>query len=412
MTKRTFTLVSIAVLAIVAASGCGKTGDVPVAPVAREEEPREAAPKDEAAPPADVAWNTYHGDFALRGVADFGLPEKLTPAWRFMAGAPVATTPVAGEGRIYFINAKGRIFAVDREGNEVWSTVIPREARDKWSPTEQQFDAPPTYFRGTLLAGSLDGVLFALDAASGEVKWQADLDGTILGAANIALLKGDDQDSARVYVIEQSSGVLHCLNFETGESIWQSGGVERCDGSPGIGGGTVVFGSCAAALHVFSAETGDSLRDIPVGDDSQIAGGVAVIENEAYSGSRSGTVLRANTDTGEIVWRNTDCANEVFTTPAVSSEWVVFGCAGGDVHGLERGTGESKWTFTADGMVTSPVIAGDKVVAAAEGTLLVLSLDDGRKLWSHEVSDDITSPALYGGLVLAGCDDGTVAAFH
>ncbi|MFO7973023.1 MAG: PQQ-binding-like beta-propeller repeat protein [Candidatus Hydrogenedentota bacterium] len=392
--------------------GCSKSDNTPAPAVSPEEKPREGTAKDDTAPRPDVPWNTYHGDFSLRGVAETHLPEELTLAWRFMAGAPVITTPVAGKKRIYFINSKGRIYAVNPEGSKVWSTAIPREARDQWSPTQQQFDAPPTYFRETLLAGSLDGILFALDAASGEIKWRADLDGTILGAANIALLNGNGQEEARVYVIEQTSGVLHCLDFETGESIWQSDGVERCDGSPGVGGGTVVFGSCAAALHVFSADTGELLRNIPVGDDSQIAGGVAVIGNEAYSGSRSGAVVRADTDTGVLVWRNTDCNDEAFTTPAVSDEWVVFGNAGGDVYGLARDTGESQWTFSADAMATSAVIAGDKVVGGAEGTLFLLGLEDGRKLWSYEVSDEITSPALYGDLVLVGCDDGTVAAFH
>lgn len=408
-------LLLMASLAVLGLTGCGNdTGTPP-----QQDSPDSAAQDadghtDAAKGPAEVPWNTYHGDFSLSGITETPLPNELTLAWRFLAGAPVVTTPVAGGARIYFVNNKGRIFAIDSQGNEIWSVAIPREARDKWSPKEQQFDAPLTYFRDTLLAGSVDGILFALDAASGEVKWQADLDGTILGAANVAVVtpKESGSESVRVYVIEQGSGVLHCLDFQTGQPVWQSQGVERCDGSPGVGGGTAVFGSCAAALHVFSAETGERLHDIPMGDESQVAGGVAVIDDEAYSGSRSGAVLKARTETGGVAWRNTDCTAEAFTTPAVDRQWVVFGCASGDVHGLERETGASKWTFHAGGLVTSAVIARDKVVAGSDGTLFLLRLEDGTKLWSHEVSDEITSPAIFDGLVIVGCDDGTVAAFR
>ncbi|MGI6458508.1 MAG: PQQ-binding-like beta-propeller repeat protein [Candidatus Hydrogenedentales bacterium] len=395
--------------------GCGREASAPPEPTAPESATETPAVPEKARDvTAEASWNTYHGGFSLSGVAESSLPEVLTPAWRFMAGAPVITTPVAGAGRIYFATTRGTVFAVDTDGAEVWSTSMPRAAVDQWSPTQQQIDAPLTYFRETVLAGSLDGILFALDAGSGTVKWQTDLDGTILGAATIALVDSGESGtpSARVYVIEQGSGVLHCLDFETGQAVWQSTGVERCDGSPGIGGESVVFGSCAAALHIFSNQTGERLRDIPVGDDSQVAGGVVVLGDEVYSGSRSGLVLRATASTGAVVWRHTDCTAEVFTTPAVGERQVIFGCADGDIHALERESGAPLWTVQAGGMATSPVIAGDKVAAGSRGTLLMLRLDDGEKLWSHEVSDEITAPAVYDGLVIVGCDDGTVAAFR
>ncbi|HPK00802.1 MAG TPA: PQQ-binding-like beta-propeller repeat protein, partial [Candidatus Hydrogenedentes bacterium] len=91
---------------------------------------------------------------------------------------------------------------------------------------------------------------------------------------------------------------------------------------------------------------------------------------------------------------------------------VIFGCADGDIHGLERESGTPVWTVETGGMATSPVIARDKVVVGSRGTLLLLRLDGGEKLWSHEVSDEITAPAVYDGLVIVGCDDGTVAAFR
>jgi outer membrane protein assembly factor BamB len=61
-------------------------------------------------------------------------------------------------------------------------------------------------------------------------------------------------------------------------------------------------------------------------------------------------------------------------------------------------------------MPSSPVIAGDKIVVAADGELYLLRLADGAKLWSLKISDDVTSPSVTQGMVLLGSEDGTVVA--
>jgi len=355
-----------------------------------------------------VVWNTYHGAATLDGVADIRLPDKLELRWRFKAGAPVRTTPVGEAGRVFFTNAKGQVFRVDGDGIEVWSRTLTRAA-DDGQPLEEVLDAPPAYFDTTVMVGSADGIVYALEAATGADRWTADLDGTILGSAGYYATQ--DREHASVMVIEQGSGMLHCLDFRTGQHRWRADGVDRCDGPPSVGNGVVVFGSCAAALHVFSADDGRLLRQIEIDPDSQVASGVALAGDSVFSGSRSGKVLCANTESGAIRWTNEDSDDEVFTTPAVNSEWVVVGSADGNVYALDRAGGERRWAFTTQGSPSSPVIAGDKVLVSSGGTLFLLRLADGGMTWSHEVSDAITSPAVVGDLVIVGSDDGTVSAF-
>lgn len=122
---------------VIVLTGCGPNEKV-VAPAHQPSEdsvtqPRETQAKPVTSLPTEQAsrWNTYHGGSSLDGIADATLPDELTLLWRFKAGAPVRTTPVAGGDRIYFANAKGRLFAVDLEGNEVWSRTISREAADR-----------------------------------------------------------------------------------------------------------------------------------------------------------------------------------------------------------------------------------------------------------------------------------------
>jgi outer membrane protein assembly factor BamB len=358
-------------------------------------------------------WSTYHGDAALSGAVSAALPDQFAPLWRFRAGAAVSNTPVVASGRVFVANAKGEVLATDLRGEPLWSVELTRGMKKDGTPEEEVIDAPLACFDEVLLAGTADGTLYALDAATGEEKWRYEVGGPILGTPNLSPVPeaGEGTGRTAVVVVSQSDGALHSVALADGEPIWQAEGVSRCDGSPAVGDGLVVFGSCVAALHVFSAADGQLERDIEVGADSEVAGGVAVYGDTVFTGSRSGRVLQANLRTGDIMWVNEDAEDEVFTTPAVSRDSVVFASSDGYIYALDRETGDRRWTFETDGTPSSPVIAGDKVVVSSDGSLHVVRLEDGAPVWSYEVSDVITGPAVVGRMIIVGSEDGTVTAF-
>ncbi len=370
------------------------------------------------APPArsdmDAEWNTYHGSAALTGAVAVEITPPLQPVWRFIAGTPVYNTPVASNGRIFFAGRKGTVFAIDLEGTQLWSQQLSAGVLPDGTPRGALFDAPLACFGGAVFAGDAGGVVFALDAATGKERWRQDIGAPILGSPNWAPSPDDPIAPANgvLYVIAQSDGALHCLDATTGEKRWISEGLSRCDGSPGVGNGMVVYGSCDSALHVFSGITGALERNIAIKGDSQVASGVAIDGDLAFSGCRSGTVLQVNTQTGATLWSSQVTDVEIFTTPAITAEWVVLGAEDGFLYALARPSGEVRWKFDTGGTPQSPVIAGDKVLSSADGTLYLLNLENGESLWSLEISDVITAPAVAGTLVLVGSDEGTVTAFR
>ena len=385
----------LAVLLSLLSWGCETTPET-----APETAPRPVA---ESALDEDAEWNTYHGTAALTGVAPGDLSDRLERFWVVGTGGAVRTTPVVHGGRIFYADAVGTVAAVDLRGHPLWSRSFTGRPRPDGTPQPAVFDAPLACFDGLLLAGTADGVLHALDCQTGQARWQRDIGGPILGTPNWA--------AGAVYVVAQDVGALHCLEAADGALRWTATEVSRCDGSPAVGDGVVVFGSCAAALHVFSAATGQHERDIAIDDDSQVAGGVALVDGGVFSGSRSGKVVHLNAATGARQWVSADADGEVFTTPAVDDEWVVFGGIDGFVYGLDRLTGARRWKFDTGGRPASPVIVGDRVVASASGTLRLLALESGQELWAYEVGDQITAPAIAGPMVIVGSDDGCVVAF-
>lgn len=278
-------------------------------------------------------------------------------------------------------------------------------------PRTVYFDAPLLLIDSTLIAGSSSGTIYALDTESGDVKWKCETSVPILGSPNFADVVIDGKAQRRVYVIDEAEGALQCIDFESGTLLWKGPPVQRCDGSPALNGAMAVYGSCAAAIHVFSAIDGKLLRETPLDDDSQVAGGVVLLGDSIYSGSRSGMFVHMNAQTGEMVWTNKDCQGESYSTPAIDATTIVYGANDGVLYALDRAAGALKWKQDLDDTPNSPIIARDKVVVTAGGELYLLRLEDGAKLWSFSVSDFVVSPSIAGELVLVGSDDGSLTAF-
>lgn len=348
-------------------------------------------------------WITYHGGTDLRGVTETALPETPQRLWRYNAGGAICNTPVSDGERIFFAAKRGQVIAVDLKGSEVWKKNFTR-TNDAGAEMPVQFDAPLVCADGAVLAGTTHGTLYALDAKTGAEKWRYETGGVIIGSPNRI-------NTNQVVVIDQSAGALHCLDLSCGKLLWKTDGVERCDGSPGVGNGRIVFGSCLAALHVYSAADGSHLRDIEIGGDAQVAGGAAIAGNLVFAGVRAGSLVCADAEAGDIIWSSAESKEQSFSTPAVTADKVIYSSDNGFVYAVARAEGRLLWSFNAGGLPTSPVVAKDKVAVSSDGVLYLLNLEDGRKLWSQEVSDDISSPALIGGLLVVGADDGTVTAF-
>ncbi len=377
-----------------------------VVPAPKESPATPPPPTDE---PTAQQWSTYHGDAQLAGVIDVSLPDEPSRLWRFQANGAIYHGPVASEKLLHFVTSKGEVFGVDFKGVKAWSKQLTRISPVDQTEKNARVDGPVSCFGETVFVGTMAGTLHALDAATGKDKWQTDIDSTILGAVTMQPAAGDLPP--RVYVIGQDDGALHCLNMNDGTPLWKSEPIDRCDGSPSSGAGVLAFGSCASALHVISADSGEILHNISLGDDDQVAGGVAFRGTSLFSGSHSGELFHADTKTGEIVWSNTDAESEIFTTPAVSPTHVIFGSMDDNFYALDRANGSLRWKFAARGLTMSPVIARDKVVVGAGGVLSLLALETGKELWSFEVSDEISSPSIIEGMIIVGSDDGSLSAF-
>lgn len=126
---------------------------------------REGPVGDEAgrlkARPGD--WPTYRADNRRSGRTQVRLPEKVVLRWTFTPSAANApTAPVAVGGQMLIGGSDGIVRAVDAERGQL-----------RWKAyTGGSIYFPPAIWKGLAYAGSADGRVYALDAGTGKCVWR------------------------------------------------------------------------------------------------------------------------------------------------------------------------------------------------------------------------------------------------
>ena len=118
-------------------------------------------------------WYTNYGDFGGTNANDQGLITPLRMRWARRLEGTVKHLPVCGGGRLYTHTAEGQIIAVEQDtGRILW--------RRYWPDVYLSFTSP-LYLNEKLLvpqAGILQSRMRCLDAATGELLWEAPFTGS------------------------------------------------------------------------------------------------------------------------------------------------------------------------------------------------------------------------------------------
>lgn len=122
---------------------------------------------------AKYDWYTNYGDFGCTNSNEQGLKAPLRMRWARRLEGSVKHLPVCGGGRMYTHTAEGQIIAVEQDtGRLLW--------RRHWPDVYLSFTSP-LYVNGKLLvpqAGMKQSRMRCLDAASGELLWEAPFTGS------------------------------------------------------------------------------------------------------------------------------------------------------------------------------------------------------------------------------------------
>jgi len=146
----------------------------------------------------------------------------------------------------------------------------------------------------------------------------------------------------------------------------------------------------------------------PVGDGNLI-----------YAASQDGKVVAVDPDNGKPRWK-ADLEVEISAGPGVGEGVLAVATKDGFVITLDAASGVEQWRANAGGeILAQPLIKDDSVVVQTiDNRLIALARFDGSQRWEIEQTMPVltmrgaSSPMLVGSLVIAGFDNGRLAAIN
>jgi eukaryotic-like serine/threonine-protein kinase len=207
------------------------------------------------------------------------------------------------------------------------------------------FLSSPTLWNGVVFFGSGDGDVYALNAASGELRWK----------------------------------------FKTGDVV---------HASPAIADGTLFIGSWDSYFYALDAASGHEKWRFKTGEDPQIHNQVgiqssaSVADGMVYFGCRDSNFYALDAKTGQKLWSFPNHGSWVISSPAVKDGTVYFGTSDtGLFHALNAKTGAAVFSINFHGwpMFSSAAIAGNMAyIGSHSGKLFAIDLTSQKQAWTFE----------------------------
>ena len=345
------------------------------------------------------AQSMFRGDPAHTGVYPGKSPREFHHVkWKFATGNRVISSPVIEGGAIYFGSDDGNVYAVDAEsGEQIWKRT-----------TGGPVAATPAVARGTVYTGSYDGKFYALEAKTGAMKWKFATEGERrFEAKNLHGMLPKNQTIADDFDIFLSSpvvangavyfgsgdGNIYALNAATGDLRWKFKTNDVVHASPAFANGVLFCGSWDSYFYALDAATGKEKWRFHGGEDPQIHNQVgfqsspAVVDGVVYTGCRDSNLYALDAATGKEKWRFFNDLSWVITSPAVTQGKVFFGTSDSSLYQeAEAATGKSILKKDAKAYVfSSPTIVNDvALVGVLNGTLQARDVNTGEVLWEFQ----------------------------
>lgn len=351
-----------------------------------------------AASPVMFRADAHHG-----GIYDaVGVAELHGVKWTFRTGGAVISTPAVANGLVYFGSSDHNLYALDAATGAL---------RWKFA-TAGRVTSSPAVADGRVYFGSFDSNLYALDAASGALVWKFATAGErrfsgrhLHGAEPAAEVMPDPFDvflsspvvSTGVVYIGSGDGNVYALDGASGALRWKFHTGNVIHASPAVAEGTLYIGSWDSYFYALDAASGRQRWRFKTGEDPNINNQVGiqssavVAEGVVYFGCRDSHLYALDATSGAKRWAFSTGESWVISSPAVRDGTVYFATSdSGLVQALDAQTGTpifslafNHWPF-----FSSPSLAGKFLyIGSEQGKLLAIDLAVRNLAWAFQTED-------------------------
>jgi outer membrane protein assembly factor BamB len=265
---------------------------------------------------------------------------------------------------VFFASYDGNFYAVDTAtGKKQWSFKTAGERRFAGKhlhgsvPMAETMPDPfdfylssPTVWNGVVYFGSGDGNVYALDEASGTLKWKFQTGDVVHASPAIAdgALFIGSWDSY-FYALDAATG-NEKWRFKTGEdpNIHNQVGIQS---SAAVNDGVVYFGCRDSNLYALDAASGQKKWAFN-NQGSWVIGSPAVKDGKVYfATSDTSTLYAVDANSGSAVMSLKYNRWPLFSSPAIAGNMLYMGSHEGKLMAIDLAAQKTAWTFQTDGSI-------------------------------------------------------------
>lgn len=253
-------------------------------------------------------------------------PENGSQNWAFnQAKDRYIGTPLATDRGIYAPNADGTLYAVDADGKIGWTF---KTDRAQWAKPIADTDC------GCIYIPSMDHHVYSVNAQTGNLNWKSEnLGGSVVGTPAF-------DPEGRLYTGTFNSEML-AMDAQTGKVLWRFPTKGWVWGGPALQNGRLYFGDLSGAFYAVDAASGQPAWQTQV--DGRVAESPLVTTDAIYLGTDLGSLYALDLD-GKEKWKQA-IGGKLYTTPVLAGDTLLAAPTGADalLYAFDL-TGKQKWT--------------------------------------------------------------------
>jgi len=333
--------------------------------------------------------------------------------WSIFSDAPIRSTPLVVHNAVFFGNAEGRFYAIDK-----------LTRKQKWIfKTENPIHSSAAYYDNMVFFADGGQELFALDAETGKLVWKFAFQAPLEYPWQFDYFQSSPTIHNGKIFIGGSDGLLHVIECKSGKEIFNFKAGTRIRCTPAVTNEGIYFGDFGGKFYCLDmggklkwkfATAGDTITQSRFSYDRKaIVSSPVVVNGSVIFGSRDGFLYALNGKTGQLKWSLDYSRSWIISSPVIYGGTVIQGTSDGRyINAVDLDSGKEVWrTKTNDVIFASPTIIGDMVyVGSFDGTLYSLDARNGRRIVpGFMTAGSILSSAVFdGSKMYFGSDDGNL----
>lgn len=269
------------------------------------------------------------------------------------------STPSVDHGRVFVGAVDGCVYSLDAQSGEDVSTYCAQNPEFLGSVDVL---SSPLVEDGRLIFGSDNKDIYGWDLAGQRTLWRYST-GDILHDNSASSMSGTAYMASR-------DGIAYALDLATGALRWKSAKIAKpYNTAPALDGERAYFSGGDSILHVLSQADGHELWQFKTG---HIMMSSPALDGQGHLvvGSGDKSVYALNVSDGSQVWKF-ETQEGVLSSPLITGGLVWVGSYDEKLYALDLASGKEVWSAKLDGAVfTSPACVSNLVlVAGRDGEL-------------------------------------------